>query len=178
MSQAKLSTQEVCQALMREVREAIHGNTQRQVDVLQYDARDRLESDSGKHILALAGLPFTEQQLTALEAACREAQEDVIGWLFALIDGSRQPPGWASRAPTDKERYGHSHWPRNAQVGVWTGAGSLSRPIGPGYERLTGPNAEHTVVRRSASFPARGRTDRCAARRGGAAGVGAGRQWR
>ncbi|ABQ90708.1 hypothetical protein [Roseiflexus sp. RS-1] len=157
MSQAKLSTQEVCQALMREVREAIHGNTQRQVDVLQYDARDRLESDSGKHILALAGLPFTEQQLTALEAAFREAQEDVIGWLFALIDGSRQPPGWASRAPTDKERYGHSHWPGNAQVGVWTGAGSLSRPIGPGYERLTGPNAEHTVVRRSASFPAQGR---------------------
>ena len=61
---------------MREVREAIHGNTQRQVDVLQYDARDRLESDSGKHILALAGLPFPEQQLTALEAAFREAQEE------------------------------------------------------------------------------------------------------
>ncbi len=94
MSSAKLSTQEVCQALMREVCEAIYGSARRQVDFLRYGARDRLEADIGKHILTLASLPFTEQQLTALEAAIRQAQEETIGWLFSLLDGSSQPPGW------------------------------------------------------------------------------------
>lgn len=94
MSSAKLSTQEVCQALMHDVAESVYWSARRQVDFLRYGARDRLEADIGKHILTLASLPFTEQQLTALEAAFRQVQEGVIGWLFSLMDGSSQPPGW------------------------------------------------------------------------------------
>lgn len=94
MSQGKLSGQALCKALMETVCEAIYGGAKRQIDYLRYGARTRVEEDLGRHILTLASLQLTEQQLNALEAAFRQVQEHLIGALFALIDGSSQPSGW------------------------------------------------------------------------------------
>jgi hypothetical protein len=79
---------------MQTICEAIYGGAKRQVDYLRYGTKTRVEEDLGKHIRTLVPLQLTEQQLTELEAAFRQVQEHLIGSLFALVDGSRQPPGW------------------------------------------------------------------------------------
>lgn len=94
MQQEKLSGPALCQALMQEVCTAIYGGARRQVDFLRYGAKTPVEADMGKDILTLSSAQLTEQQLDALEAAFRQTQEHLLGGLFALIDGSAQPPGW------------------------------------------------------------------------------------
>lgn len=79
---------------MQEISKAIHGSAKRQVDYLRNGAETLPDKELGKHILSLSSLHLTEPQLNALEASLRQVQEELIGWLFSLIDGSTRPPGW------------------------------------------------------------------------------------
>lgn len=94
MQQEKFSGQALCEDLMHRMCAAIYGGARRQVNLLRYGAKTPVEADMGRHILALTSVQLTEQQLDALEAAFRQTQEHLLGGLFALIDGSAQPPGW------------------------------------------------------------------------------------
>jgi hypothetical protein len=94
VSQEKLSSQDLCQLLMQEVSKAIYGSAKRQVNYLRNGTETLLDKELGKHILNLSSLQLTEQQLNALEASFRQVQEELIGWLFSLIDGNTRPPGW------------------------------------------------------------------------------------
>jgi len=94
MSKEKLTGQDLCRDFMKEICKAMYGGAKRQVDLLRYAAKTPVDKDMGRHVLALASLQLTDQQLDALEAAFRQTQEHLAGWLFSLIDGSSQPPGW------------------------------------------------------------------------------------
>ncbi len=94
MSHERLSGEALCKAFMDQVCKDIYGGAKRQVDYLRFGPKNRVDEDMGRHILSLSSLQLTEQQLNALEAAFRQTQEHLIGALFTLIDGSRQPPGW------------------------------------------------------------------------------------
>lgn len=93
-SKERLTGQDFCQDFMEEICKTIYGGAKRQVDLLRYGAKTPLDENMGRHILPLTSLQPTNQQLDALEAAFRQTQEQLIGWLFSLIDGGSQPPGW------------------------------------------------------------------------------------
>lgn len=94
MSEQKLSGRALCQALMQEVCRTIYLYAEGKADLVRRGAQSALEEDWGKNLLRLRSALATEEQIEALEAVLREVQEDVLGSLFALIDGSSQPPGW------------------------------------------------------------------------------------
>jgi len=62
--------------------------------LLRVGPQETWEAELGKSILALRSLPLTEEHIAALEIALRQIQESILSALFALIDGSAQPPGW------------------------------------------------------------------------------------
>ncbi|HRI55951.1 MAG TPA: hypothetical protein PK170_02525 [Anaerolineae bacterium] len=94
MSGQKLSGQALCLALMNEVCRTIYLYAEGRVNLVRHGAQTALEEDWGKNILKLRSALTTEEQIEALEAILHEVQEDVLGSLFALIDGSSQPLGW------------------------------------------------------------------------------------
>lgn len=94
MSEQMLSGQTLCQALMYEVCRTVYLYAKGRADLLRRGTPTALEKDWGKNVLRFRSVLTTEEQIAALEALLREVQEDVLGSLFALIDGSSQPPGW------------------------------------------------------------------------------------
>ena len=94
MNERKLSGKPFCQAFMSQIVSDIFIIAQRRADWLRFGPTERWEADLGKHVLPLRSLPLTEEHITMLEMAFREVQESILGSLFALIDGSSQPPGW------------------------------------------------------------------------------------
>ncbi len=94
MSERKLSSEALCEALMDEICRAIYGGAKRQVDYLRYGPRTLVDEHMGSHMLALAPARLTEQQLEELEAAFRQLQEELVGWLFSVIDGGTKPFGF------------------------------------------------------------------------------------
>jgi hypothetical protein len=94
MSKQMLVGQALSQAFMHEVCRTIYLYAKGSIDLLRRSNLTALEEDWGKNVLKLRSVLTTEEQIAALEALLREVQEDVLGSLFALIDGSSQPPGW------------------------------------------------------------------------------------
>ncbi|MER3515462.1 MAG: hypothetical protein C4310_14575 [Chloroflexota bacterium] len=89
-----LSGQALCQALMQEVCRTVYLYAKGRANIVRRGAQNAVEADWGKNALKLRSVLTTEEHILALEAVLREVQEDVLGSLFALIDGSSQPPGW------------------------------------------------------------------------------------
>lgn len=94
MEREKLSNRALCQDFMDRICTAIFGSAKRQVNYLKHGPKTTVEQEMGKYILALSSLDLTKQQLDALESAFRQIQEELISWIFSIIDGSTQPPGW------------------------------------------------------------------------------------
>ncbi len=94
MKERRLTKEELCQELMRDTCDAIYRSAAAYLGLLRNGPNNRADQHRGEEILALASLPFSEEQLHALEKLLRKVQEHAIGTLFALIDGSAQPPGW------------------------------------------------------------------------------------
>ena len=94
MSDRKLTGEALCCALMNEVYETIYGGARRQIRYLREGAKSSGEEYMGRHILALASARLTDEQLDALEGALRQVQEELMDWLFCIIEGSAQPEGF------------------------------------------------------------------------------------
>lgn len=90
------TTDALCQALMREICKAAYGSAKRQVNYLRLGVKSPIEEDLGRYVIPLASLHLTPEQLDSLEKAFVHLQEHLIAWLFSIIDGSTQPPGWPS----------------------------------------------------------------------------------
>ncbi len=93
MSKQTLSGGALCDALMREIPAAVHASARRYVGYLRHGPGSRIGEDMGRQILALASAHLLDEQLDELEAALRQIQEELLGWLFSLIDGNTQPLG-------------------------------------------------------------------------------------
>jgi len=97
MAEAKLPREDLCESLMRVICAAMHGAAKRYVDYLRHGPKSRVDEDMGRHILALAPAQLTLEQLDALETALCQIQEELLGWLFSIVDGATQPAGFPDK---------------------------------------------------------------------------------
>jgi hypothetical protein len=94
MQEEKLSGEAFCKVFMSLIVETIYDGAAGYVNVLRYGAKSPIEEDVFADILKLRSHNFSEEQYHALAATLCQVQEHLLGWIFALIDGSAQPPGW------------------------------------------------------------------------------------
>lgn len=94
MNKQRLSNGPLCRALMQAIAASVDGSARRYVDYLRHGPKSRVDEDMGRHILALATARLSDEQMDELEAAFRQIQEELLGWLFSVIDGGTQPPGF------------------------------------------------------------------------------------
>ena len=94
MSVSRLTGTAFCRAFMEQVVSDLHVMAEQTTKLLRVGPREKWEAELGKNILTLRSLPLTEEHIAALESAFQQIQENILGALFALIDGSAQPPGW------------------------------------------------------------------------------------
>jgi len=94
MSVSRLTGTAFCRAFMEQVVSDLHVMAEQTTKLLRVGPQEKWEAELGKNILTLRSLPLTEEHIAALESAFQQVQENILGALFALIDGSAQPPGW------------------------------------------------------------------------------------
>lgn len=94
MSVSRLTGTAFCRAFMEQVVSDLHVMAEQTTKLLRVGPQEKWEAELGKNILTLRSLPLTEEHIAALESAFQQIQENILGALFALIDGSAQPPGW------------------------------------------------------------------------------------
>jgi len=94
MSVSRLTGTAFCRAFMEQVVSDLHVIAEQTTKLLRVGPQEKWEAELGKNILTLRSLPLTEEHIAALESAFQQVQENILGALFALIDGSAQPPGW------------------------------------------------------------------------------------
>lgn len=94
MSVSRLTGTAFCRAFMEQVVSDLHVIAEQTTKLLRVGPQEKWEAELGKNILTLRSLPLTEEHIAALESAFQQIQENILGALFALIDGSAQPPGW------------------------------------------------------------------------------------
>ncbi len=97
MSADKLTGDALCKAMMLDTCKCIHLAARAHVDALRYGPETLVRRHASRHILALASAQLTANQLDALEAALRQVQEETVGALLSLVDGSRQPAGFPEK---------------------------------------------------------------------------------
>ncbi|MFN8471517.1 MAG: hypothetical protein U0822_04805 [Anaerolineae bacterium] len=94
MSDNTMSMPTLCQALMSILTSTISTYAKGKADLAHYGPKTPVEEHLGRHVLGLRNALRTESDFLALEASLRQVQEEILGVLFALIDGSMQPPDW------------------------------------------------------------------------------------
>lgn len=81
---------------MQQICRDVYAYAKGKVDLLRCESWTPLERSLGQQIASFHGA-LTEEQLKDFEAVLREVQFNMLGGLFALIDGTRQPPGWPGK---------------------------------------------------------------------------------
>ena len=87
-----------CQEFMIEVAQAFLGNSRRTVDYLRYGTQTIVDKDMGRNIIgALSSVELSDDQIDMLEKPFNQAQEHLLAWVLAEIDGNAQKPDWPDR---------------------------------------------------------------------------------